>query len=100
MGSSKNMVDLGVYMAEHGVSAHGQILGYLGETALYNSINFNWGMFVGHTCGPINSTVYTAWVGEFLCPSDANAGPDNLNSYYDSYRHHDDHGCQPACDRE
>ncbi len=52
MGSSKNMIDLGVYQAEHGVSAHGQLLGYLGETALYNAINFNWGMFVGHTCGP------------------------------------------------
>src|SRR3954468_17600650 len=84
MGSSKNMVDLGVYMAEHGASAHGQILGYLGETALYNSINFNWGMFTSHTCGPINSTAYLTWVGAFLCPSDSNAGPDNLNSYHDS----------------
>ncbi len=27
MGSSKNMVDLGVYQAEHGISAHGQLLG-------------------------------------------------------------------------
>ncbi len=84
MGSSKNMVDLGVYLAEHGVSAHGQILGYLGETALYNAINFNWGMFVGHTCGPIQSTVYTSTVSEFICPSDGNAGVTNLNSYVDS----------------
>jgi prepilin-type N-terminal cleavage/methylation domain-containing protein/prepilin-type processing-associated H-X9-DG protein len=85
MGSSKNMVDLGVYMAEHGVSAHGQILGYLGETALYNAINFNWGMFTSHTCGPIQSTVYNSRVNEFLCPSDANAGVTNLNSYIDSF---------------
>src|SRR5689334_2320157 len=40
MGSSKNMQDLGVYAAEHGVSAHAQLLGVLGETALYNAINF------------------------------------------------------------
>ena len=85
MGSSKNMIDLGVYQAEHGVSAHGQLLGYLGETPLYNAINFNWGMFVGHTCGPIQSTVYLTKVNEFLCPSDANAGATNLNSYVDSF---------------
>ena len=84
MGSSKNMVDLGVYMAEHGISAQGQLLGYLGETALYNAINFNWGMFTSHTCGPIQSTVYTSTVNEFVCPSDANAGVTNLNSYADS----------------
>ena len=85
MGSSKNMIDLGVYQAEHGVSAHGQLLGYLGETPLYNAINFNWGMFVGHTCGPIQSTVYLTKVNEFLCPSDPNAGTTNLNSYVDSF---------------
>ena len=84
MGSSKNMVDLGVYMAEHGISAHGQILGYLGETPLYNAINFNWGMYTSHTCGPIQSTVYTTRVNEFICPSDSNAGVTNLNSYIDS----------------
>src|SRR4249919_2015990 len=43
MGSSKNMQDLGVYAAEHGISVHGQILGLLGETAIYNATNFNWG---------------------------------------------------------
>jgi prepilin-type N-terminal cleavage/methylation domain-containing protein/prepilin-type processing-associated H-X9-DG protein len=84
MGSSKNMVDLGVYLAEHGISVQGQILGYLGETAVYNAINFNWGMYTSHTCGPIQSTVYNTRINEFLCPSDPNAGPDNLNSYNDS----------------
>ncbi len=61
------------------------MLGYLGETALYNAINFNWGMNVNATCGPIQSTVYTTVVNEFLCPSDANAGVTNLNSYIDSF---------------
>jgi prepilin-type N-terminal cleavage/methylation domain-containing protein/prepilin-type processing-associated H-X9-DG protein len=84
LGSSKNMMNLGTYAAEHGISAHGQLLGYLGETALYNATNFNWGMNVNATCGPIQSTVYTSVVNEFLCPSDANAGVANLNSYIDS----------------
>ena len=84
MGSSKNLQDPGVYAAEHGVSAHAQLLGHLGETALYNSINFNWGMNASATCGPIQSTVYKTVVKEFTCPSDGNAGVTNLNSYNDS----------------
>jgi prepilin-type N-terminal cleavage/methylation domain-containing protein/prepilin-type processing-associated H-X9-DG protein len=84
MGSSKNMMNLGTYAAEHGISAHGQLLGYLGESALYNATNFNWGMNVSATCGPIQSTVYASVVSEFLCPSDGNAGVTNLNSYNDS----------------
>ncbi len=84
MGSSKNMMNLGTYAAEHGISAHGQLLGYLGESALYNATNFNWGMNVSATCGPIQSTVYSSVVNEFLCPSDGNAGVANLNSYVDS----------------
>jgi prepilin-type N-terminal cleavage/methylation domain-containing protein/prepilin-type processing-associated H-X9-DG protein len=85
MGSSKNMMNLGVYAAEHGASAHAQFLGYLGESALYNAINFNWGMNVNATCGPIQSTVYLTKVNEFLCPSDPNGGITNLNSYIDSF---------------
>jgi prepilin-type N-terminal cleavage/methylation domain-containing protein/prepilin-type processing-associated H-X9-DG protein len=84
MGSSKNMQSLGVYAAEHGISAQGQMLGYLGESAVYNAINFNWGMNQNTTCGPIQMTVYTTALNEFLCPSDANAGVTNLNSYFDS----------------
>ena len=85
MGSSKNMMNLGSYAAEHGISVHGQLLGYLGETALYNATNFNWGMNTSAACGPIQSTVYRTKVNEFLCPSDANAGVTNLNSYHDSF---------------
>jgi prepilin-type processing-associated H-X9-DG protein len=69
---------------KHGASAHAQILGFLGETAFYNAINFNWGMNQTATCGPIQSTVYLTKVNEFLCPSDSNAGVTNLNSYNDS----------------
>ena len=84
MGSSKNLQDPGVYAAEHGVSAHAQMLNFLGESALYNATNFNWGMNQNTTCGPIQSTVYKSVVNVFLCPSDGNAGVTNLNSYYDS----------------
>ena len=84
MGSSKNMQNLGDYNAQHGVSAHAQILGFLGETALDNAANFNWGMNTSATAGSIQSTVYLAKVKEFVCPSDANAGVTNLNSYNDS----------------
>ncbi len=84
MGSSKNMQNLGVYAAEHGVSAHAQMLALLGEAPLYNAINFNWGMNQNAACGPIQKTVYTTRINEFICPSDANAGVTNLNSYNDS----------------
>jgi prepilin-type N-terminal cleavage/methylation domain-containing protein/prepilin-type processing-associated H-X9-DG protein len=84
MGSSKNMQDLGVYAAEHGISAHGQLLGFMEQTALFNAINFNWGMNQSTTCGPIQITVYKTRVNAFLCPSDGNAGVTNLNSYNDS----------------
>ncbi|QEH34729.1 putative major pilin subunit [Aquisphaera giovannonii] len=84
MGSSKNMQNLGEYHAQHGLSAHAQMLGFLGETPLYNAINFNWGMNASATCGPINSTAYLTRVAAFVCPSDANAGVTNLNSYNDS----------------
>ncbi len=84
MGSSKNMMNFGTYAAEHGISAHGQLLGYLEESALYNATNFNWGMNVNATCGPIQSTVYNTRVSAFICPSDPNAGITNLNSYDDS----------------
>ncbi len=66
------------------MSAHAQILGFLGESAVYNAINFNWGMNASTTAGPIQSTVYLTVLNEFICPSDGNAGVTNLNSYFDS----------------
>jgi prepilin-type N-terminal cleavage/methylation domain-containing protein/prepilin-type processing-associated H-X9-DG protein len=84
MGSSKQYDNFGTYAPDHGLSAQAQMIGFLGETALYNALNFNWGMNTSATSGPINSTVYMAKVAEFLCPSDPFAGPQALNSYYDS----------------
>jgi prepilin-type N-terminal cleavage/methylation domain-containing protein/prepilin-type processing-associated H-X9-DG protein len=85
MGSSKNLQNVGVYAAAHGLSAHAQMLGFLGENALYNALNFSWGMASGATAGPIQSTVYNSRVKTFLCPSDSNAGVTNLNSYNDCF---------------
>src|SRR5205085_6035400 len=87
MGSSKNMQNLNVYAVEHGISAHGQMLGFLGESALYNAINFNWGMnnSTANACYWPQSTVVNANVKEFMCPSDPNAGPVNQNNYDDSF---------------
>ena len=56
---------------------------------LYNSINFSWdasyqpstNSYNGH---PANSTAFNAIVGTFLCPSDAQAGRINTNSYFGS----------------
>ena len=100
MGSSKNMVDLGVYMAEHGVSAHGQILGYLGETALYNAINFNWGMFVGHTCGPIQQHRLHHQGQRVPLPFRRQRGRDESEQLLRQHRHDHDHGCHPDDDRQ
>jgi prepilin-type N-terminal cleavage/methylation domain-containing protein/prepilin-type processing-associated H-X9-DG protein len=85
MGSSKNMDDLGIYVARYGISAHGQLLGYLEETALYNAINFNWSTNGTTTSGPPQSTVSLTKLNGFMCPSDGNAGATAATSnYYDS----------------
>ena len=86
MGSSKNMMNLGIYAAEHGISAHGQLLGYLGETALYNAINFNWGMNVNATCGPIQSTVYTHHGQRVPLPFRCQRGRDEPEQLYRQLR--------------
>jgi prepilin-type N-terminal cleavage/methylation domain-containing protein len=86
MGSSKNLQKPGTYAAAHGLSAHAQMIGFMGETALYNAINFCWGMAGGQPLtSAIQSTVYNSVVKEFLCPSDPYAGVTNLNSYSDCY---------------
>src|SRR5215831_16260492 len=84
MGSSKNLDTPTTYAPEHGLAAHALMLGFLGETALYNALNFSWGMDQSTAAGPIQSTVYNSRVKEFLCPSDPNAGTSALNSYHDS----------------
>jgi prepilin-type N-terminal cleavage/methylation domain-containing protein/prepilin-type processing-associated H-X9-DG protein len=77
-----------------GWSAQAAMLGYLDNQPIYNAINFNfaptfWG---GHglregTSGSAanNFTINDTIIAFFLCPSDGNAGKQNLNSYYACY---------------
>jgi len=66
-------------------SAHALMLPYLEQQALYSAANFSWGVNpFGDPCYTINSTVANTVIGGFLCPSDANAGRPNINSYFGS----------------
>jgi prepilin-type N-terminal cleavage/methylation domain-containing protein/prepilin-type processing-associated H-X9-DG protein len=87
MGSSKNLQILpNTYVGPHGLSAQAQMLAFLEQAALYNSINFCFGVATAQVpAGPINSTAYNTKVSGFLCPSDPNAGIMYLNSYCDSF---------------
>jgi prepilin-type N-terminal cleavage/methylation domain-containing protein/prepilin-type processing-associated H-X9-DG protein len=50
-------------------SAHARLLGFMEQQALYNAMNFNWGVFNDNTGTPINSTVAVTRINAFLCPS-------------------------------
>ena len=79
-----------VYFAKQSLSVHSQLLNFFGETALYNALNFNYGLEEGTTtmCYQINHTVCDANVKEFMCPSDPLSGASpysashDTNSYY------------------
>jgi prepilin-type N-terminal cleavage/methylation domain-containing protein/prepilin-type processing-associated H-X9-DG protein len=63
-------------------SAQSMLLPYLEQTPLYNSANFSMACcFWGSIPDAVNSTVYTTRIGSFLCPSDGQAGVENINSY-------------------
>jgi prepilin-type N-terminal cleavage/methylation domain-containing protein/prepilin-type processing-associated H-X9-DG protein len=76
-----------------GISAQSQMLSFLEQTAIYNSINFSVAGPGSPTNGAVNSTAYTTRINVFLCPSDANAGTAqadnggyiNINNYCASY---------------
>jgi prepilin-type N-terminal cleavage/methylation domain-containing protein/prepilin-type processing-associated H-X9-DG protein len=74
----------------NGMSAQAQMLGFMEQAQIYNSINFSWG-------GPgaaiaVNQTAWQTKINTFLCPSDGNAGTavsnngnPNINSYNGSF---------------
>ena len=65
-----------------GWSAHALMLPYMEQTPIYNAINFNWACARGgSTSYLVNSTSYNTKINSFLCPSDGNAGKQNINSY-------------------
>ena len=95
MGGSKNYsifpTDLYPWS---GWSAQAAMLGYLEQTPIYNACNFNFaptfwggnGLREGTTGGAANNqTINDTIISFFLCPSDGNAGKQNLNSYYACY---------------
>ena len=87
MGSAKGIQTLpNTYTTEKGLSVHCAILGFLGETALYNALNFTFGSGTAVIGGAVNSTCYMARVKEFICPSDGNVGlsVDQSNNYFAS----------------
>jgi prepilin-type processing-associated H-X9-DG protein len=94
IGSSANVQILpATYSGPHGLSAQAQMLGFLDQTPLYNSINFNFGVAAAQVpAGPVQSTAFTTKVTIFMCPSDPNVGVATspggevlLNSYCDSF---------------
>jgi len=55
-------------------SAHTRLLANLEQQALYNAMNFSWGVFNDTTGTPINRTVTVTAINTFLCPSSTRAG--------------------------
>jgi prepilin-type N-terminal cleavage/methylation domain-containing protein/prepilin-type processing-associated H-X9-DG protein len=69
-------------------SAQALLLGYLEQTPLYNSINFNWGPLATGSVqsdqkGGINTTSTHTLINSFVCPSDpyCGGGQQNINDY-------------------
>jgi len=71
-------------------SAQALMLGYLEQMPLYNAANFSWTVSVTGTAVSINSTVSTAILSIFLCPSDglspipAATNGGEINNYFSS----------------
>jgi prepilin-type N-terminal cleavage/methylation domain-containing protein/prepilin-type processing-associated H-X9-DG protein len=73
MGIGSGMYGGIAYNTKHMWSIHSAILPQIGQTAIYNAINFNWGTADAPSQVPtysINSTAIQAQINTFLCPSD------------------------------
>jgi len=82
MGSSLNYTPSYGFGGWANWSVHSLLLPYLEQSPLYNAANFilDAGLDDG-TSDAVNSTVYLTRFAGFLCPSDAEAGVKNINSY-------------------
>ena len=72
LGNTKVTINDGKYHAWVGWSAHGQMLPFLEQTAIYNAINFNLTGFAFANDNPSeygNSTAVYSKINAFLCPS-------------------------------
>jgi prepilin-type N-terminal cleavage/methylation domain-containing protein/prepilin-type processing-associated H-X9-DG protein len=77
LGSSLGYENAGQYQAKQNWSGHGQMLPQLEQMAVYNSINFYWGVDEGNPgqgANVVNFTAVNTQIKAFLCPSDPNAG--------------------------
>ena len=76
MGSAKGIQTLpNTYTTEKGLSVHCAILGDLGETALYNSLNFTFGSGTAVIGGSVNSTCYIGQSERIHLPIRRQHGP-------------------------
>ncbi len=69
-------------------SAQSQLLPYLEQPALFNSLNFvgaPW-LNLNPVFGPMNQTAMTTRIAGFLCPGDVDRIDDPLNTAHNSYR--------------
>jgi prepilin-type N-terminal cleavage/methylation domain-containing protein/prepilin-type processing-associated H-X9-DG protein len=85
LGASLNMYYTYAYYAKQCWSAHGQMLPHLEQMALYNAINFYFGVdtATGSNSYVSNSTAIYTKVTLFLCPSDPNTGSQPApNNYF------------------
>ncbi len=63
-------------------SAQALLLGYMEQSPIFNSINFNLAPFASEVGGEeAANTVLFMRVSSFLCPSDGRAGQEHINSY-------------------
>ena len=67
-----------------GWSAQAMLLGYMEQTAIYNSINFSLALVNSDAGSVAATTAMNTKIASFLCPSDGNAGVSFTNSYYGS----------------
>jgi prepilin-type N-terminal cleavage/methylation domain-containing protein/prepilin-type processing-associated H-X9-DG protein len=85
LGGSANVANLpNAYADWSGWSAHALLLGYLEQAPLFDASNFAFVPTFGDMA-VVNATVNSTVVTTFLCPSDPNAGLQNINSYSGCY---------------
>ncbi len=78
VSATNNPVNGGL-VAWTGWSCHALMLGYLEQTAIYNSINFSLDPTTGPTYIANTTAMYTT-INAFLCPSDPLSGPGTTSS--------------------
>jgi prepilin-type processing-associated H-X9-DG protein len=65
-------------------SIHAQLLGYMEQSPIYNSINFNFPPVASTLGGAAANTVLLVRINTFLCPTDPNSGQGWTNNYVGS----------------